>query len=258
MKLRLLSWNVNGIRAVEKKGFLEWLKKEKPFSVSLQETKARAEQLSPELRQPDSYYAFWSRPERKGYSGVATFSSEHPMSITYDFGNEIFDREGRVVATEYAFFILINVYFPNGRSGPERLKYKLDFYKAFLAFMDRLKKERKKPLILCGDMNTAHKEIDLARPKENEDVSGFLPIERAWIDGLVSWGMKDAFRLFHKGPGHYTWWDLKSRARERNVGWRLDYFFVDREIESHVVDASIHDDVFGSDHCPVGIVLEVS
>jgi exodeoxyribonuclease-3 len=252
---RLLSWNVNGIRAVKGKGFLDWLRKEAPDILCLQETKARPDQLDEDLKEPPGYHTWWNYPERKGYSGVAIFAKEEPNDIRYDFGGSGLELEGRVIIAEYSGFTLMNIYFPNGKSGPERLQYKINFYDAFLQYADTLKSSGKS-LVICGDVNTAHKEIDLARPKENSKVSGFLPEERAWIDKFVAHGYTDTFRHFNQEPDQYTWWDLKSRARERNVGWRIDYFFVSEDLLPSVTGAFIMPDVMGSDHCPIGITLK--
>jgi len=253
-EIRILCWNVNGIRAVEKKGFLEWLQQESPDILCLQETKAQPDQISYELQQPPGYYAYWNFPQRKGYSGVATLTKEKPTRVQNGLGIKRFDVEGRVIIAEYPEFTLFNVYFPNGKQSDERLKYKIDFYDAFLDFIDPMKARGEK-LIICGDVNTAHKEIDLARPKENEDVSGFLPMEREWMDKFVAHGFVDTFRYFNKEPNHYTWWSLRTRARERNIGWRLDYVFVSENLLSSVSEAGIRPDITGSDHCPVGIKL---
>ncbi len=252
---RLLSWNVNGIRAIKGKGFLAWLQKESPDILCLQETKASLEQLDADLKEPPGYHAYWNYPERKGYSGVAVFTREKPLSVRYDFGASGLDLEGRVIIAEYPAFTLFNVYFPNGKMGPERLSYKLTFYDVFLQYADSLKEAGKK-LVICGDVNTAHNEIDLARPKENSKVSGFLPEERAWMDRFLARGYVDTFRHFNKEPNHYTWWDYKSGARARNVGWRLDYFFISENLLPSVTQAFIMSDVMGSDHCPAGIVLK--
>jgi exodeoxyribonuclease III len=252
----ILCWNVNGIRAAQKKGFLDWLQQMSPDILCLQETKVQPGEISPELEQPAGYYAYWDFPERKGYSGVVTFTREKPRKVKSGLGIERFDIEGRVIITQYRQFKLFNVYFPNGKMSEERLKYKMDFYDAFLDFVDPLKARGEK-LIVCGDFNTAHKEIDLARPKDNEDVSGFLPMERAWMDKFVAHGFIDTFRLFNKEPGYYTWWSLRTRARERNIGWRLDYFFVTENLSGSVTEASILSDVTDSDHCPVGIKLRI-
>lgn len=256
--MKLLSWNVNGLRAATRKGFLEWLGDESPDIICLQETKATPQQLTDDIKHPQGYQTFWNYPElAKGYSGVVTFTRREPLKVEYGFGTPDFDREGRVVITRYPDFTLFNIYFPNGKKDEIRLKYKMDFYDTFLKFTDRLRSEGER-LIVCGDFNTAHNEIDLARPKENSTVSGFLPMEREWMDEFISHGFVDIFRHFNQEPGYYTWWDLKSRARERNVGWRLDYFFVTENLAGSVSDAFIMPEVMGSDHCPVGLILEVS
>ena len=254
---RLLSWNVNGIRSVQKRGFREWLRRASPDVLCLQETKAQPEQLDAELKQPDGYQTYWNAPkERKGYAGVATFSKEKPRNVRYGFGSEKFDIEGRVIITDYPGFSLYNIYFPNGKASPERLQFKMDFYDAFLDFVEPLRKKGDR-LVICGDVNTAHTAIDLARPKANEKISGFLPEERAWIDKFLSRGFVDTFRHFHKEPDQYSWWDIKTGARERNVGWRIDYFYVTKNLLPSLKSAFIMTDVMGSDHCPVGIALEV-
>ena len=256
-KLKLLSWNVNGIRAAQKKGFLDWLKKEKPNILCVQETKARIEQLDKELINPDGYKTSWvSHQEKKGYSGVATFTRFEPKKIEHGFGIRKFDSEGRILIHDYNDFVLFNIYFPNGQRDEERLKYKLAFYDEFLKYVNKLKDKGKK-IIVCGDINTAHKEIDLARPKENEDMSGFLPIERAWMDKFVECGYIDTFRHFCKDSGHYTYWDPITRARERNVGWRIDYFFISHNLLKNLKKAFIMSRVMGSDHCPCGIEVEL-
>jgi exodeoxyribonuclease-3 len=253
-EIKLLSWNVNGIRAIRGKGFLGWLYKESPEILCLQETKAQPDQLDTDLKEPAGYHACWNYPEKKGYSGVAVFTKEKPLNVRCDFGESDLDLEGRVIIAEYAEFTLFNIYFPNGKQGPERLNYKMTFYETFLKYADSLKDAGKK-LVICGDVNTAHNEIDLARPKENSKISGFLPEERAWMDKFLAHGYVDTFRHFNKEPNHYTWWDLKSGARARNVGWRLDYFFVSENLLPAVKQSLIMPGVIGSDHCPVGIVL---
>lgn len=256
-RMRLLSWNVNGIRALEKRGFLEWLYQIAPDALCLQETKAQPDQLNPALRSPNAYHAYWNHPERKGYSGVALFSREKPLEIQSGIGIERFDTEGRVLVARYPGFLLLNVYFPNGKMSNERLNYKLQFYDAFLDHLVFLRNQGER-IVICGDYNTAHKEIDLAHPRENAKVSGFLPEEREWMDRLTDAGFVDTFRLFENEGGHYTWWDLRTRARDRNVGWRLDYFFVSDNLVASVVDAGILSDVTGSDHCPVSVTLDVA
>ena len=250
--MRILSWNVNGIRSVTEKGFLKWFKKDSPDILCLQETKAQPSQLTGSLTSPKGYTTYWNSPEKKGYAGVAVYSKTKPVSVKDDFSVKTFNTEGRALILEYKDFILINVYFPNGRMGPDRLKYKLEFYEKFLKYVDGVKR---RDIIICGDFNTAHKEIDLARPKENEMFSGFLPVEREWMDKFVSHGYVDTFREFNTESGEYSYWDYKSRARQRNIGWRIDYFFVTKKLFHKVKDAFIMPEVQGSDHCPVGITI---
>ncbi len=255
-KMRLLSWNVNGLRAVHRKGFLDWLLAERPDAVCLQETKASEEQLPAELKNVPGYRAYFCPARRKGYSGVALYTRARPKNVDFGFGIERFDVEGRTIAADFGSFLLLNVYFPNGGASDERLRYKLDFYDGFLDYLDGLRRKRRK-VVLCGDVNTAHTEIDLARPKQNVNNTGFLPEERAWITRLIEHGFIDTFRMFEGGPGHYSWWDMKTRSRERNVGWRIDYFFVSKNLKKNVEAAFILPDVMGSDHCPVGIDLAI-
>ncbi|MFH2203580.1 MAG: exodeoxyribonuclease III [Elusimicrobiota bacterium] len=252
---RLLSWNVNGIRAAARKGLVPWLKAEAPDILCLQETKAMPSQLTAELLEVPGYGAEFCWAERKGYSGVSTYSRPKPKKIERGLGRVEFDREGRVLIHHYPEFSLFNVYFPNGTSGPERLQYKLRFYDAFLETLQTYQDGGRRNIVVCGDVNTAHREIDLARPKENAKSSGFLPEERAWIDRLLAAGFIDSFRHFEEAPDRYTWWDMKSRARERNVGWRIDYFFVSAPLKRRLQSAAIHDGIMGSDHCPIELVL---
>ena len=254
-EIKLLSWNVNGIRAVKGKGFLEWFYKENPDILCLQETKAQPEQLDADLLEPEGYHAYWNYPERRGYSGVAVYTREKPQNVSYDLGDNSLDIEGRVIIAEYPGFTLMNIYFPNGKRDQERLDYKMAFYDIFLDYADKLRTEGKK-LVICGDVNTAHREIDLARPKESSKVSGFLRIEREWIDKFVAHGYVDTFRIFNKDPDQYTWWDMKSGARARNVGWRIDYFYLSEDLLPSLTGAFIMPDIMGSDHCPIGIVLK--
>lgn len=251
--ISLASWNVNGIRAAEKKGFVKWLTKSEFDVIGIQETKAHVEQLTHDLMHPDGFESYWSSGLRKGYSGTAVYTRLSPVACITDFGDLALDGEGRIVMLEFKQFFLFNVYFPNGGSGEERLAYKLRFYDAFLKLIEGFRKQ--KPIVVCGDVNTAHMEIDLARPKDNVNTSGFMPIERAWVDKLVKHGYIDTFRLFHEGNGHYSWWDVKTRSRDKNVGWRIDYFFVSDELKKHVKAADIHPHVLGSDHCPVSLKL---
>jgi len=254
--MKLVSWNVNGVRAVDKKGFFDWFQKEKPDILCLQEIKAMSDQFPPHLKNTPGYHVFINPAERKGYSGVATYSKQQPRQIKNGFGIEKFDNEGRTLITEYDDFVLFNIYFPNGKQSEERLNYKLDFYNTFLDYADELKQQGKN-IIVCGDFNTAHNPIDLANPKANEKNSGFLPVERAWINTFIDHGYVDTFREFNKKPGQYSWWSYRMQARGRNVGWRLDYFFVNKEFFNNLKNAFILKEVIGSDHCPVGIEIEM-
>lgn len=253
-RLRLASWNVNGLRSIAKKGFYEWLAQEQPEIVGLQETKISLDQIQEDMKAPPGYVSVFNCGERRGYSGVALYSKERPLSVQLGMGAEAFDREGRVIVAEFADFTLLNIYFPNGSANPDRLTYKMGFYDAFLEYAGRLESAGKK-LIICGDFNTAHQAIDLARPKANEGISGFLPEERAWMDKFVEAGYIDTFRHFNAEPHNYTWWHMRSGARARNVGWRIDYFFVSAGLLPHVQQATIEPHVLGSDHCPVTLSL---
>ena len=254
-QVRALSWNVNGIRAVHKKGFLDWFAQDAPDILCLQETKASVDQLPEALIEVPGYDSYFSTCERKGYSGVGLYTKIPPKQVTYGFGIETFDKEGRTIVADYGEFVLLNIYFPNGRSSEDRLAYKMEFYDAFLEFAENLKSQGK-AVVVCGDVNTAHKEIDLARPKENLKTSGFLPEERAWLDKFLSYGYVDIFRMFNDKPEQYSYWDMMTRARDRNVGWRIDYFFANQEFTGSMTNAFILPDVMGSDHCPVGIEFQ--
>jgi len=254
----ILSWNVNGIRAAEKKGFLEWLQTTSPDILFVQETKVQdAAVLSDELQSPEGYEVHWhGAQEKKGYSGTALFTKEKPINVKTDFGENLLSREGRIIEAEYKDFIILGVYFPNGGMSEERLQFKLTFYKEFISYIK--KRTKKKPVIFCGDINTAHNEIDLARPKANEGNTGFLPIERSWLDDVVGADFVDTFREEHpQDKDEYTWWDMKTRARDRNIGWRIDYVFADKQLMKNISKAFIWQEVLGSDHCPVGITLSV-
>lgn len=254
---RLLSWNVNGIRAIYKKGFVDWFLKENPDILCLQETKAHPDQLTDDLLNINGYKSYFSSSiVKKGYSGVAIYTKQEPVKVEHGFGIPKFDDEGRIIIAEYKSFVLINIYYPNGKASEERLQYKMDFYDAFLRYAENLKSKGKK-LIICGDVNTAHKEIDIARPKENSKTSGFLPMERDWMNKFFSHGYIDTFRMFNDEPEQYSWWDMQSRARERNVGWRIDYFFISENLKKNFKNAFILQEIMGSDHCPVGVELEV-
>ncbi|QPJ60649.1 MAG: exodeoxyribonuclease III [Candidatus Nitronauta litoralis] len=252
----LYSWNINGIRAATKKGFADWVKKESPDIVCLQEVKAEVNQVPKEVLEIEGYQMDWNPAQRKGYSGVATFTKKKPKAVHHGMGIERFDSEGRILRHEFAKFDLFNVYFPNGTSGPERLQYKMEFYDAFLQHCEDLRSEGKN-LVICGDVNTAHQAIDLKNPKQNEKNSGFLPEERAWVDKFLSHGYIDTFRQLHPDESdHYSWWTYRANARARNIGWRIDYFFVTPDLVKQVQDAFISPEVMGSDHCPIGLKLK--
>jgi exodeoxyribonuclease-3 len=251
---RLLSWNVNGLRAIHRKGFREWFLEEGPDILCLQEIKAAADKIPGDLKEIPGYRAHFSPAERGGYSGVAAWTRLEPRRVNRSLEITRLDREGRMLELDFGSFVLFNVYFPNGGRSQERLQYKLDFYETFLAYVARIKRRR---VAICGDFNTAHHEIDLARPRENLKNSGFLPEERVYLDRLEEHGFTDTFRMFNAEGGNYTWWDYQTRARERNVGWRIDYFFVSRLLKGRVSAASILPEVMGSDHCPVELELDL-
>ncbi|MDL2317045.1 exodeoxyribonuclease III [Desulfovibrio sp. OttesenSCG-928-A18] len=253
--MHLYSWNVNGFRSLCAKDEWSWFQRVKADVVGLQEVKAELEQVPEEYRSPDGYHSSWfSAAKKRGYSGVATFSRVQPLAVNFDLPDPAFQGEGRLIHLELPDFHYFNVYFPNGQKDEERLAYKLGFYDAFLAHAEALRKS--KPIVVCGDFNTAHRPIDLARPRENEKTSGFLPIEREWLDRFISHGYVDSFRHVHGDEaGAYSWWSFRARARERNVGWRIDYFFVSEELKPRIRDAWISAEVTGSDHCPVGLEL---
>lgn len=255
-KIKLASWNVNGIRAVSKKGFFEWFEDHKPHILGLQETKISADQLTDELTERKGYKSYFAHAEKRGYSGVAIYSKIEPLLVTDGFGVPRFDSEGRTLVADYGDFVLANVYFPNGAANEERLAYKMDFYKAFLTWAKKMAKQGKK-IIVCGDFNTAHKAVDLARPKENEKISGFLPEEREWMEKFIKAGHIDSFRAFNDEPHNYSWWHMRTNARERNVGWRIDYFMAANSLENNLSHADILQDVHGSDHCPVTLLLNI-
>ncbi len=253
--MKLFSWNVNGIRAVHGKGFETWFSKEAPDVVCLQEIKAHPEQLEERVVHPAGYHSFWLPAEKRGYSGTAIFSRKEPLSVRNGMDLPEFDREGRVLIAEFEDFTLINAYFPNSQRDHARLGYKLDFCKAMRKQMDALRAQGKN-LLLCGDFNIAHKEIDLRNPKQNVNNAGFLPQERAWMDELLASGYVDAFRNFTPDPNHYTWWSYRPGVREKNIGWRLDYFVSNPEMQDRLAEVHHHPLVMGSDHCPVELRLK--
>ena len=253
--MKLISWNINGVRAAVKKGLLDWLESEKPDILCLQETKAHKEQLTSEILEEHGYHTYWHSGEKKGYSGVATFSREEPLYVQEGLGIEKYDIEGRVLLTEHENFLLYNIYFPNGQKDEMRLQYKLDFYDDLLPIINE-QVESGHNVIVTGDWNTAHHPIDLARPRENVKTSGFMPVEREKLDIYVENGWVDTFRMIHDEGDRYSWWSYRFGARERNVGWRIDYFFVNESMADLCLDADIHHDILGSDHCPVSLLLD--
>ncbi|MBT3217052.1 MAG: exodeoxyribonuclease III [Candidatus Marinimicrobia bacterium] len=253
--MKIISWNVNGVRAVHKKGFLDWLDTVQPDILCLQETKAHKEQLPKELLEGHGYHTYWHSAEKKGYSSVATYCKEEPLYVQNGLGIDRFDVEGRVLLTEHPDFLLYNIYFPNGQKNEERLQYKLDFYDELLPIINE-QVESGMNVIVTGDWNTAHHEIDLARPKANIKTSGFMPIERERLDTYAAHGWIDTFREFHDEGERYSWWSYRFGVRARNVGWRIDYFFINEGFADRIQDADIHDDVMGSDHCPISLEIK--
>jgi len=257
MQYLLYSWNVNGIRAVAKKGFYNWLDSTNANIVAIQETKADISQLDFSYTHPKDFESVWSSSTiRKGYSGTAVFSKTSPKQTIIGFDSAKFDGDGRVIIQEYEDFVFMNIYFPNGGRGPEWVKYKLEFYDMFLTKVQQYQQARR-PVIVCGDVNTAFAEIDLSRPKENIHHSGFMPEERVGLQKFFDNGLVDTFRYLHPNKVQYTWWDMKTHARQRNVGWRIDYFFISEDLKQCLVSAQIHNDIFGSDHCPISITIDI-
>jgi exodeoxyribonuclease-3 len=249
--MKLLSWNVNGIRAIMKNGFYDFLHSENPDILCLQETKAHPEQINVQL---DGYHQYWNAAERRGYSGTAIFTRVKPLAVHYGLGMSHHDKEGRLLTAEFADYYLVNVYTPNSKRGLLRLDYRTEQWDPdFLEYLKKL--EEDKPVIVCGDLNVAHKEIDLANPRQNRRNAGFTDEERASMDRMIEAGFIDTFREFEKGAGHYSWWSYIGRAREKNVGWRIDYFLLSPELRPRLKNAFILPEVKGSDHCPVGIIL---
>lgn len=253
--MRIYSWNVNGIRAVARKGFLDWIEEEQPDILGLQEIRIQDDQLKKKLRNIDGYHSYFNFGKKKGYSGVALYTKEEPLQVENGLGMERFDREGRVLKAEYPNFVLLNIYFPNGKRSKKRLNYKLDFYDEVLDYCQNMREKGKKVLVF-GDYNTAHHPIDLKNPEANKDTSGFLPVERDWLDKLEDNGYIDTYRYFYPDKETYSWWSYRTRARERDAGWRIDYHFISEELEDNLKNADILTDVMGSDHCPVTVELE--
>ena len=255
--MRIVSWNVNGIRAVAGKGFADSVKAMNADIIGIQETKAQIDQLGPEITELEGYKSWFYSAERKGYSGTALYSRIEPEDVTFGLGTEEFDHEGRTICADFGKFVLFNIYFPNGGRGDDFVKFKLRFYDCFL---DRVRELQSKgrEVICCGDVNTAHKEIDLSNPKANSKISGFLPEERVYMDHFAEAGLTDTFRMLYPDkPECYTWWSYKTAARSRNVGWRIDYFFATKGLLTDISESNMMSDVMGSDHCPVYIDLNI-
>ena len=257
--IKIVSWNVNGLRAVLKKDFLQSFQKMQADIVAVQETKLQQNQVTDEMASVSGFEVFFSHAlVKKGYSGVATYTRLTPQTVRYGMNIKRFDDEGRIIEMDFGDFVFFNVYFPNGQMSEERLQFKLDFYENFFNYTDEYKKQGRS-LIITGDYNTAHNEIDLKNPKPNENTSGFLRIERDWLDRITENGYTDTFRYFHPDTVEYSWWTYRFKARDRNVGWRIDYFFVTKDIidKGWIREAFIDNSIYGSDHCPIGLVLEI-
>lgn len=254
--MRIISWNVNGIRAIHKRGDFQFLIDQDPDIFCLQETKAELDQVPAEIRNFNGYHVYFeSSKTRKGYSGVAIYTKLLPEKVEYSVGVPELDVEGRLIILYFKDFVLLNCYFPNGGSGEDKFAFKLKFYDAFLELVKKLKKKHGN-VIFCGDLNVAHTEIDIARPKENENHVGFLPVERAWVDRVIAADFIDVYRKKNPDTKNvYTWWDVKTRSRDRNIGWRIDYFFVNKELLPKVHAVKIWTDIVGSDHCPIEISI---
>ena len=255
-EFKLISWNVNGVRAAEKKGFMDWLSASGGDVVAIQETKAHPDQLSQALLGPEGYRAAWVAAEKKGYSGVATYSRQAPLRTVTGLGDPKFDVDGRTLISEFEQFVFFNIYFPNGGRGPQWVTHKLAFYKRFLEVAQGYMAAGR-PVVVTGDVNTSYAEIDIARPKENAKVSGFMPEEREALGEFFKAGLIDTFRALHPEDVKYSWWNMVTRARDRNIGWRLDYFFVSPDLKDRVLAADIHTEIMGSDHCPVSPTLDL-
>jgi exodeoxyribonuclease-3 len=251
---KFISWNVNGLRAIEKKGFADIVYELDADIISLQEIKAQPDQLPESVRNLEGYEAYWYPAKRKGYAGVSIYTRIQPLNVIYGMEIAEHDQEGRVLTLEFEDFFLVNAYFPNTQHGLGRLDYKLTFNRDMHNFLDRL--AEKKSVVICGDFNVAHKPIDLANPKQNENNPGFTAQERAWMDTFTGAGYIDTFRKFNREPDQYTWWSYRFNARGKNIGWRIDYFCVDPASENRVKDAAILDHILGSDHCPIRLDFE--
>ncbi len=255
--MKITTWNVNGLRAALSKGIWEWVRQQNPDILCLQEIKVKPEQIPEDIYNLFSQHdVYWNPAERPGYSGVATFTRVSPLAVDYGIALDKFDVEGRVIRMCFPSFTLFNVYFPSGQRSQDRVAYKLEFYSHLLDILDEFQ-QRGEKVVVCGDFNTAHNEIDLRHPKENKNTSGFLPEERAWIDTYMNHGLVDIYRQLYPDKVEYTWWTYLMNARKNNVGWRLDYFMISDDLVPYVGDVVIHPDVLGSDHCPVTLTIHI-
>ncbi len=257
--IKLISWNVNGLSAVMGKGFVQSLRSMDADVVAIQETRLQESKLTDEMRQIDDYSAYLSYSIiKKGYSGVATYARMTPLSVRYGIGIPDYDNEGRICETDFGDFVFFNIYFPNGQMGTDRLVYKLNFYEAFFAYADACRRQGRS-VIISGDFNTAHNEIDLKNPEANSTYSGFKLVEREWMNWIFQNGYVDTFRYLYPDTIKYSWWSYRFGARARNIGWRIDYMIVSQDIleKGWLKDAFIDNDITGSDHCPVGLILSI-
>ena len=255
MKKRILSYNVNGIRAALNKGLAEWIRTDSPDILCIQETKAIPEQIDIRLFEHLGYGCYIHSAGQKGYSGVMTLTKEKPNQIINGMGIDKYDQEGRILQTDFPDFTLVNVYIPSGTTGDVRQDFKMEFLADFRLFIQNLKRVKKK-LLICGDYNICHKPIDINHPEKHQKSSGFLPEEKAWFDAFIADGLVDTFRIFHSAPDQYSWWSYRANSRTKNLGWRIDYHIVSDELKVHVKDASIFKDIEYSDHCPVSVTLD--
>jgi exodeoxyribonuclease-3 len=255
MSTRIISYNVNGIRAAFGKGFADWLKAESPDILCVQETKAQSDQIDKNVFEYLGYHSYLNSAEKKGYSGVALFSKQKPISVSLGMGNPKFDAEGRILRADFDKFSIISAYIPSGTTGDERQDFKMEFLDAFTPFIANLRKERPN-LIISGDYNICHKPIDINYPKKHEKMSGFLPEEREWFDRYIATGLVDTFRVFNQNSEEYSWWSYRANSREKNLGWRIDYHIVTEPLRKHLKSARILTHVVHSDHCPVEVVIE--
>ena len=253
-EISIVSWNVNGIRACYKKGLVEFLTKNNADTFCFQELKAKEEDIPREIKECDEYDKYWFPAKKKGYSGTAILTKLKPLNVFYGIGEDTFDSEGRTITLEFDNFYLVNAYFPNSQHDLKRLNFKIEFDRKIHAYLNTLTRE--KPTVLCGDFNVAHKESDLANPKQNEGNAGYTSEERAWMDEFLQDGYVDTFRMFTKEGGHYTWWTYRFKARQKNVGWRIDYFVVSNNIKQNVKSSQILSDIQGSDHAPIELKLK--